>query len=292
MIDQYGNKIQPQGKSEADPAKASAELRFMMNGFHKNQTAQTALNIAKKLTAYTKIGDVILPVEDKIFAVIEELTAYSLTAGSHDLCWELVYSLRNLSAYNNSINLPNYAAKYSLHSAKLFETICTLKPTAYNKCCKIIEFSNYVFLKLYTDTDSESNRILCLNVLEKEEENFKRITEKSLVYFKAGRSLYKNMYFIYKAGKDDENCFRAAREAAYYAREIYKLDKRDMYLHQYLTDYGKYAVLEGYSYADNEAEFNEALALAEELNKRLNSKKTNIVLNAFKKLQDLLTSEQ
>lgn len=288
MIDQHGNKIQPQGKPEPDPARTLAELRFMMKGFQKNPSAQSAMRIAQKLTAVTKIDDIVLPIEDEIVSIIDQLESYSVATKNHSLCWELVYSLRNISDYNNSINLPDYGFKYRQRAVRIFEEICKINPSTHNKCCKIIESSASVFFYMKANADFESASKTYLDILFKEEECFKTITEKTKMYFKAGRYLYKNMYFIYKALKDHKNCLIVAKNTAYYSREIYLLDKSNANLDQYLTDYAKYALVVGYSYSDNELEFNEMFALAEEFDQSLHNERTQTILNVYKKLRDLL----
>ena len=287
MIDQYGNKIQPRGKPEPNPARTLAELRFMMKAFQKSSSAQSAMIIAKRLTAETKIDDIVLPIEDEIVNIIDQLETYAVATKNHSLCWELIYSLRNISNYNDSINLPNYAFKYRQRAIKMFEVICEINPSTHNKCSKIIETSAAVFFYLKANSYNESVHQECLDMLFNEEAFLKTITEKNAVYFKAGRHMYKTMYFIYHKTKDYKNCLNAAKNTADYSRELYQLDKSDAYLEQYLSDYAKYALVVGYPHTDNELEFNEMFTLAEEFDKKLNNERTKLVLSIYKKLRDL-----
>lgn len=286
MIDQYGNKINSGNNIEADPKFTLSELQFMMKGFRKNSSVHSAMMIAKKLTQITKNEDILICIEDEISAIIEELEAFAATSGDSNLCWELVYSLRSLSLYNHKLSIMGYSSRYKRRSASLFEYICEFTPTEYNKCCKILEYSAYVLIQFGSDKDSEFNKTACLDVLLKQEKDFKLLTDRSAVYFKTGRNLYRYMFIIYSSLNNEKKTRNAAYETAYYSREYYLADKSDELLQQYLTDYLKYAGLPTYLYPQNTEQFNEAMKWAEELVKRADNKTNASILNRFRSLNN------
>ena len=246
MLDSTGKKIELDDQN-VDFEFALKEINFFTKGFQRENNDVTALGLAKCVHQFLKSnGDA-----KKVESVISLLEDYSANTKNDTFVWNLVYIRRLQGEYFSKNFQKKEMAKCRRVSAKHFEKICEIKPTLYNKCCRVLE---YVTASIeYTEVNMRIERDA---VLERAEELFLEIPPVSNEdYYLAGRYLY---YNIYLKNKDiygiPAKALESIKNAVDYALKMYLVNDSTTNLRRLCDFYTVYSETKGYSVNNAEEE--------------------------------------
>ncbi len=182
MIDQYGNKIEPQ-KASADPRFVLKELHFLLKIFRRSPSLSVANQAGERLEMLAKESDI--PTEE-LLEILFELETFTTKTHNEDFLWHMINSRRGF--YNRALNCKNIedAANHRWHSSLHFETMAKGSPSVFNRCGWVLELiiASYEYENAKLVKTAHRCIEKAVNIFEAIEEN-----EQS-IYYRAGDALY------------------------------------------------------------------------------------------------------
>lgn len=205
-----------------------SEINFFIEIFSENNNDKTGLMIAKDINRFLNTGGNY----ESIIDFLAELENYSVGSNSEDFVWELVYARRFIvDALSEIPEKSACTVESALKSAKHFETICEIEHSAYNQCCRILEYLNFGdLLKKPDENDMHKNQLIeNFNYCER---LFKDIpVSQDRIYAKTGFNLYHRKYDFLLKIKDEKNEMPYVLTSLIrYSRDFFNIDNSEVHI--------------------------------------------------------------
>lgn len=244
----------------SDAAFKLKEIACFMQHFRVQRHDDLAISIVEDLNSFLKLGGDC----NQIFEYLAELEAYAEKTSSQDYVWELVYARRAIKFTFAEKENYEAACENALISAKHFDAICRLLPSAHNRCCRILENLTAIgYIQKTKPASPKTDQIrqifdYCCRWFGEIEE------EESGVYYLTACQLYLNLYiFGTQQGDSRDACHDWLLQYILFSMKRYEWEEDSDLLRMLLIAYAELSEFSKFSYEREKERICTVLAWAE-----------------------------